>query len=222
MDEKKFKEIINKNLLPAIEKMLENNRDFNFFFNNLKKINVITDCEVESSLQPNPATDNGHYPNQNFLQFIYKDKVINFDLNDGTILDDKFAIIEDSAVCQTLYNRTNNLKIDYTKEELEKAYNSINSKLVPFKNLKFQRNNLTSEEFKKLLEDDYNVIFSSDEIFIEEDNYRLFLKVDLDNHEVILTNQVSFFKDDSWQDPIDIEQELMNVSRKKLEQEDAS
>ncbi len=222
MDEKKFKEIINKNLLPAIEKMLENNRDFNFFFNNLKKINVITDCEVESSLQPNPATDNGHYPNQNFLQFIYKDKVINFDLNDGTILDDKFAIIEDSAVCQTLYNRTNNLKIDYTKEELEKAYNSINSKLVPFKNLKFQRNNLTSEEFKKLLEDDYNVIFSSDEIFIEEDNYRLFLKVDLDNHEVILTNQVSFFKDDSWQDPIDIEQELMNVSRKKSEQEDAS
>lgn len=222
MDEKKFKEIINKNLLPAIEKMLENNRDFNFFFNNLKKINVITDCEVESSLQPNPATDNGHYPNQNFLQFIYKDKVINFDLNDGTILDDKFAIIEDSAVCQTLYNRTNNLKIDYTKEELEKAYNSINSKLVPFKNLKFQRNNLTSEEFKKLLEDDYNVIFSSDEIFIEEDNYRLFLKVDIDNHEVILTNQVSFFKDDSWQDPIDIEQELMNVSRKKSEQEDAS
>lgn len=222
MDEKKFKEIINKNLLPAIEKMLENNRDFNFFFNNLKKINVITDCEVESSLQPNPATDNGHYPNQNFLQFIYKDKVINFDLNDGTILDDKFAIIEDSAVCQSLYNRTNNLKIDYTKEELEKAYNSINSKLVPFKNLKFQRNNLTSEEFKKLLEDDYNVIFSSDEIFIEEDNYRLFLKVDLDNHEVILTNQVSFFKDDSWQDPIDIEQELMNVSRKKSEQEDAS
>ncbi len=222
MDEKKFKEIINKNLLPAIEKMLENNRDFNFFFNNLKKINVITDCEVESSLQPNPATDNGHYPNQNFLQFIYKDKVINFDLNDGTILDDKFAIIEDSAVCQTLYNRTNNLKIDYTKEELEKVYNSINSKLVPFKNLKFQRNNLTSEEFKKLLEDDYNVIFSSDEIFIEEDNYRLFLKVDLDNHEVILTNQVSFFKDDSWQDPIDIEQELMNVSRKKSGQEDAS
>ena len=72
------------------------------------------------------------------------------------------------------------------------------------------------------MEDDYNVIFFSDEIFIEEDNYRLFLKVDLDNHEVILTNQVSFFKDDSWQDPINIEQELMNVSRKESEQEDAS
>lgn len=219
MDDKKIKEIINKNLLPAIDKLLDKHQNFSFFFNNVKKINLITDCEVESRVQPNPATENGYYPNQRFLQLIYKDKEINFDLNDGTILDDKFSIV-DGGVVQTIYNRNENLRVDYTKEELESAYNSINQKIVPFKNLKFQRNNLSSEEFKRLLEEDYNVIFSQDDIFIEEGNFRLFLKVDLENHEVIITNQVSFFKDAAWQDTIDVEQELVNVSKK--EEENAS
>lgn len=97
MDREEITNDIASKLLPEIQSLLDSYRDFNLFFKNLTKVLLLDECDIEAIDMPNKASDDGIYHNQKVLQFVYKDKSINFDLLDGGLLTDNFSIISNTG-----------------------------------------------------------------------------------------------------------------------------
>lgn len=201
---------ISKKIIPDLEKTLEKFQDFSIFFHNIKKISWLNNCDIQSDIQPNPAQEDGLYPNQNILQLSYKNKIINFDCNEGGLLDSKFNVVEDSGVVYEIFNSKSNVGIKYDYDEVISAYNYLNDHIGTFKSLKYQRINLSADEFKSFLENDYKFIYEDDLIYLQEDNFRLYLNVNFDSKDIDFTNEVQFYKDNEWQDKINLVDELNN------------
>ncbi len=216
MDREEITNDIASKLLPEIQSLLDSYRDFNLFFKNLTKVLLLDECDIEAIDMPNKASDDGIYHNQKVLQFVYKDKSINFDLLDGGLLTDNFSIISNTGEKIILFSLDEISNITYSEEELIEKINILVDYDSKLKLLKYTYNHLEKEDFKRFLQSDYDIIFTPDDNYIIKDNCKFFVNVDLDSKEVELTGNVSFYKEDDWQENLNLEDELRKIREANL------
>ena len=203
-------------LLPELQSILDSYRTFDNFFKNLSKIILLDECDIESLDMPNTASDDGIYHNQKILQFIYKNRSINFDLTDGGILSDNFSILPNTGVKNILFSLEDISNVSYSEEELLGKFNLFVDYSSKFKPLKYTFGHLDADSFKELLQKDYDVVFTNDLVYIINDNCRFFINADFESKDIELTGDVSFYRDDEWQEPINLEEEL-NKAREDIQ-----
>lgn len=205
-------------LIPDIKELLDSFQSFENFFKNLKKIILIDDCDIYSETMPNEATDDKLYHNQKILQFVYKNKTINFDLIDRTILSDDFQILLDTAnITSILADSEDGEEEIYSKDELLEQFTysvDLNSKL---KTLQYTFQHLSEDDFKELLESTYKIEFIGTTPYIRNGNCKHFICASLIDKKVELTGEVSFLKNGEWKDSIMLEKKL-NTSFKTEEE----
>lgn len=190
-------------LIPDIKELLDSFQSFENFFKNLKKIILIDDCDIYSETMPNEATDDKLYHNQKILQFVYKNKTINFDLIDRTILSDDFQILLDTAnITSILTDNEDGEEEIYSKDELLEQFTysaDLNSKL---KTLQYTFQHLSEDDFKELLESTYKIEFIGPTPYIRNGNCKHFLYASLIDKKVELTGEVSFLKMENGKIPL--------------------
>lgn len=196
-------------LIPDIKELLDSFQSFENFFKNLKKIILIDDCDIYSETMPNEATDDKLYHNQKILQFVYKNKTINFDLIDRTILSNDFQILLDTAnITSILTDNEDGEEEIYSKDELLEQFTysvALNSKL---KTLQYTFQHLSEDDFKELLENTYKIEFIGPTPYIRNGNCKHFISASLIDKKVELTGEVSFLKNGEWKDSIMLEKKL--------------